>query len=142
MEKKSVRSVHIIINCSVFILAGDPKCPVLSYTKYVIHLHPMSDAFWQRPKRNVLPTDFVWFDNICIGNSTLNKLMNRITQSAGELHLKLRVFSVEQPLGSASPLQLSDLPTVYTTTNQKSALNPAFYAKAWATGNQLIREEY
>ncbi|XP_053398076.1 uncharacterized protein LOC123551310 [Mercenaria mercenaria] len=62
---------------------GDPKCPVLSYTQYVIHLHPMSDAFWQRPKRSVLPTDFVWYDNQSIGNSTLNKLMNRITQSAG-----------------------------------------------------------
>lgn len=62
---------------------GDPKCPVLSYTQYVIHLHPMSDAFWQRPKRSVLPTDIVWYDNQSIGNSTLNKLMNRITQSAG-----------------------------------------------------------
>ncbi|WAR07682.1 hypothetical protein MAR_017640 [Mya arenaria] len=62
---------------------GDPKCPVLSYTQYTIHLHPMSDAFWQRPKRNILPTDIVWFDNQSIGNSTLNRLMNRITSSAG-----------------------------------------------------------
>ena len=76
--------------CLCCIFVGDPKCPVLSYTQYVIHLHPMSDAFWQRPKRSVLPTDFVWYDNQSIGNSTLNKLMNRITQSAGKNQLYSR----------------------------------------------------
>ena len=50
---------------------------------YLTHLHPMSDAFWQRPKRSIQADDFVWYDNTSIGNSTLNKLMNRITTQAG-----------------------------------------------------------
>ena len=39
------------------------------------------------------------------------------------------MFSVGQSSLGIPPLQLADLPTVYTTTNQKSALDPAFYAK-------------
>lgn len=62
---------------------GDPKCPVNSFMLYLTHLHPMSDAFWQRPKRSIQADDFVWYDNTSIGNSTLNKLMNRITTQAG-----------------------------------------------------------
>lgn len=62
---------------------GDPKCPVNSFMMYLTHLHPMSDAFWQRPKRSIQADDFVWYDNTSIGNSTLNKLMNRITTQAG-----------------------------------------------------------
>ena len=68
---------------SVFFFTGDPKCPVNSFMMYLTHLHPMSDAFWQRPKRNIQADDFVWYDNTSIGNSTLNKLMNRITTQAG-----------------------------------------------------------
>ena len=37
-------------------------------------------------------------------------------------------FSGGSPRIALPPLQLSDLPTVYTTTNQKSPLDPAFYA--------------
>ena len=38
-------------------------------------------------------------------------------------------FSVRSTRIGIPPLQLADLPTVYTTTNQKSSLDPAFYAK-------------
>lgn len=43
----------------------------------------MTQAFWQRPKRHFIATDYVWFDNTPLGNSTLGKVMNRICQMAG-----------------------------------------------------------
>ncbi|XP_076444471.1 uncharacterized protein LOC143282682 isoform X2 [Babylonia areolata] len=62
---------------------GDPKCPVRSFLKYVEHLHPMTDAFWQRPKRNVNQSDYVWYDHSPMGTSTLNRIMQRISIMAG-----------------------------------------------------------
>ena len=49
--------------------------------------------------------------------------------SADRGYVTYRSFSVGSPRVGIPPLQLSELPTVYTTTNQKSALDPAFYAK-------------
>lgn len=43
----------------------------------------MTDAFWQRPKRNVNPSDYVWYDHSPMGNSTLSKIMQRISIMAG-----------------------------------------------------------
>ncbi|GFS17584.1 potassium channel tetramerisation domain containing 15b [Elysia marginata] len=62
---------------------GDPRCPLSSFLKYVTHLHPMMDAFWQRPKRNISSTDIVWYDHTPLGSSTLTKIMQRICQQAG-----------------------------------------------------------
>ncbi|XP_033740738.1 uncharacterized protein LOC117327721 [Pecten maximus] len=62
---------------------GDPRCPVASFLAYLSHLHPMTEAFWQRPKRSFVYDDYVWYDNTPLGNSTLSRLMTRICQSAG-----------------------------------------------------------
>ncbi|XP_005108675.1 uncharacterized protein LOC101859972 [Aplysia californica] len=62
---------------------GDPRCPLSSFLKYVTHLHPMTDAFWQRPKRNVSQSDYVWYDHTPLGSSTLTKIMQRISLQAG-----------------------------------------------------------
>ncbi|GFO05639.1 BTB/POZ domain-containing protein kctd1 [Plakobranchus ocellatus] len=62
---------------------GDPRCPLASFLKYVTHLHPMTDAFWQRPKRSVSQSDYVWYDHAALGSSTLTKIMQRISQQAG-----------------------------------------------------------
>ena len=48
-------------------------------------------------------------------------------QTASMIHDEC--FRLDSPRIGIPPLQLADLPTVYTTTNQKSALDPAFYAK-------------
>ncbi|XP_061171162.1 uncharacterized protein LOC133180708 [Saccostrea echinata] len=62
---------------------GDPKCPVASFLQYLTHLHPMTEAFWQRPKRNFVSEDYVWYDNTPLGNSTISKIMTRTCQMAG-----------------------------------------------------------
>ncbi|KAK6170472.1 hypothetical protein SNE40_018858 [Patella caerulea] len=62
---------------------GDPRCPLASFLRYVTHLHPMTDAFWQRPKRQVNESDYVWFDNTALGNSSLSKFMQKICLQAG-----------------------------------------------------------
>ncbi|CAG5123115.1 unnamed protein product [Candidula unifasciata] len=62
---------------------GDPRCPLSSFLKYVTHLHPMTDAFWQRPKRSVSQSDYVWYDHAPLGSSTLTKIMQRISLQAG-----------------------------------------------------------
>lgn len=62
---------------------GDPKCPVASFLQYLSHLHPMTEAFWQRPKRNFVSADYVWYDNTPLGNSTISKIMTRTCQMSG-----------------------------------------------------------
>ncbi|XP_060063319.1 uncharacterized protein LOC132543817 [Ylistrum balloti] len=71
------------IGDKMFERKGDPRCPVTSFLAYLSHLHPMTEAFWQRPKRSFVYDDYVWFDNTPLGNSTLSKIMTRICQSAG-----------------------------------------------------------
>ena len=44
----------------------------------------MTDAFWQRPKRNVAQSDYVWYDHAPLGSSTLTKIMQRISLQAGK----------------------------------------------------------
>ncbi|CAG2255054.1 KCTD1_15 [Mytilus edulis] len=62
---------------------GDHRCPVASFQKYVSHLHPMTEMFWQRPKRSFVASDLVWYDNTPLGNSTLSKIMTRMCSMAG-----------------------------------------------------------
>ena len=38
--------------------------------------------FWQRPKRNFVAADYVWYDNTPLGNSTLSKIMTRMCSMA------------------------------------------------------------
>ena len=67
----------------IYLITGDPRCPVASFLKYMSHLHPMTEMFWQRPKRTFVAADYVWYDNTPLGNSTLSKIMTRMCSMAG-----------------------------------------------------------
>ena len=64
-----------------------------SFLQYLSHLHPMTEAFWQRPKRNFVSADYVWYDNTPLGNSTISKIMTRTCQ-VGNMTLILGPLSV------------------------------------------------
>ena len=60
-------------------------CPVDSYCKYVSHLNPMCEAFWQRPKSQVSDEEEVWYNNmpeLPVGKNTLGTKMQTISREA------------------------------------------------------------
>lgn len=42
----------------------------------------MSECFWQRPKKSVQATDYIWYENTALGNSTLSKMMQKISRDS------------------------------------------------------------
>ena len=61
---------------------GGPLCPVLSFEKYVSHLTPNNEFFFQRPKRIVNKSDGVWYDNVVVGQRTLGEKMKKLSTDA------------------------------------------------------------
>ena len=57
-------------------------CPEESYCKYISHLNPLLDAFWQRPKSSVSVGEEVWFNNVPVGKNTLGTKMQTISRDA------------------------------------------------------------
>jgi len=68
-------------------LSGNPKCPVLSFEKYIAKLNSKLDCFWQKPTTKAVTEETVrWYENVPIGANTL------IT--------KMKVLSVEANLSA------------------------------------------
>ncbi|XP_029440796.1 uncharacterized protein LOC115080633 [Rhinatrema bivittatum] len=64
-------------------LKGNPRCPVLSFEKYIMKLHPENPAFWQRPKPSAPPTPSPWYGNAPIGKNALGNFMKTLSQDYG-----------------------------------------------------------
>ncbi|XP_069073850.1 uncharacterized protein [Pleurodeles waltl] len=64
-------------------LRGNPKCPVLSFEKYVMKLHPGHTAFWQRPKLAAPSNSSPWYSNTPVGKNTLGNYMKTLSQDYG-----------------------------------------------------------
>ncbi|XP_048764458.2 uncharacterized protein LOC125672286 [Ostrea edulis] len=62
---------------------GNPKCPVMSFEKYLSKLNPDCDALWQRPRSSISACSHVWYDNMVVGKNTLGSMMQRISKDAG-----------------------------------------------------------
>ena len=60
---------------------GDSHCPVKSFQKYLAHLNPRCDSFFQRPKKEA-GCEEVWYDNQCVGMNTLSKNKKNISKQA------------------------------------------------------------
>lgn len=61
---------------------GNLRCPVANFTKYLSKLHPLSTSLWQRPRKNVLMEDDVWYENSPLGHNTLGKMMDTMSREA------------------------------------------------------------
>ena len=116
------------------LIADAEVCP--SETSFTSLLHVYTSIFplhliYQQAETDELLIEMQLTHIIKCGDVAMTHLYKQLRVQ----FIKKRVFSVGHPQGSASPLQLSDLLTVYTTTNRNSALSPAFYAKALVPGN-------
>jgi hypothetical protein len=58
------------------------RCPVATFAKYLLKLNPSNPSLWQRPKKNVLIEDDVWYDNSSLGHNTLGKMMDTMSREA------------------------------------------------------------
>jgi len=55
-------------------LPGNPKCPVLSFEKYIAKLNSKLDCFWQKPATKTVTEETVrWYENVPVGANTLTK---------------------------------------------------------------------
>ena len=50
-----------------------PNCPVKSFVKYLSLLNPKLDSLFQRPKKQIQPSSSFWYDNMVLGEKTLNE---------------------------------------------------------------------
>ncbi|XP_069460819.1 uncharacterized protein [Ambystoma mexicanum] len=64
-------------------MKGNPKCPVLSFEKYIMKLHPGHSAFWQRPKLTTPSNSSPWYSNTPVGKNTLGNYMKNLSQDYG-----------------------------------------------------------
>ncbi|XP_021368181.1 uncharacterized protein LOC110459952 isoform X3 [Mizuhopecten yessoensis] len=62
-------------------IVGNPMCPVKSMDKYLSKRNPNKDAFFQRPKGHVHPTDMVWYESP-VGHGVLACLMSKMAEDA------------------------------------------------------------
>ena len=63
-------------------------CPVALFEKYLQHLNPK--FLFQRPTRNISPSDQLWYDNMVIGERSLgNKMKKYISWALKVLHQPL-----------------------------------------------------
>ena len=69
---------------ATIVAQGGPSCPVASFEKYVQHLNPASEFFFQRPRKflSVRANDVVWYDDLALGVHTLCNKMKVISQLA------------------------------------------------------------
>ena len=52
-------------------------CPVRSFIEYLTHLHPLQPTLWQRPRENVMTTDYIWYCSAPLGEKTLGNMMTK-----------------------------------------------------------------
>ena len=46
-------------------------CPVRSFIKYLLYLHPLQPALWQRPIENIKSEDTIWYTSAPLGEKSL-----------------------------------------------------------------------
>jgi hypothetical protein len=63
-------------------IKGNPACPVTSFRKYVMKLHPDCDCLWQRPLDAFDEDSDTWYYNRPIGKNPLGQLMKDISKMA------------------------------------------------------------
>lgn len=57
-------------------------CPVATFEKYLLHLNPICESFFQWPRKVIAPGDAVWYDNESVGENKLRRKMKEISQKA------------------------------------------------------------
>lgn len=66
----------------MFSQSDSTRCPVKYLKKFLGVLNPNQMALFQKPKRNVVPDDPVWFENFPIGVNRIGKMMREISTDA------------------------------------------------------------
>ncbi|XP_062598942.1 uncharacterized protein LOC134260397 [Saccostrea cucullata] len=61
---------------------GDPRCPVLSFKKYIGKLHPENPNFWQRPMKRKYEEKESWYENTAVGKNILYSFMANLSKEA------------------------------------------------------------
>ena len=75
-------------NAKMVACPGSPRCPVETVKNYFLHLHPMAEFFFQKP-RALSGAKFnpavnqIWYCNSPIGDRSLGEMMKKMTSRAG-----------------------------------------------------------
>lgn len=59
---------------------GTTMCPFKTFFLYKSKLNPSQDSLWQRPKKNWLIHDKVWYENMSLGVKLLGHMMTNLSQ--------------------------------------------------------------
>lgn len=89
----------------IMIAIDSPFCPVFSFEKYLSHLNPFNEFLFQRPKS--CGDGLVWYDNMAVGENTLKKKMQVISQQA-DLSTIYSNYSIKLMTSTMLDLPVSD----------------------------------
>ena len=68
----------------MYSVPGNPKCPVMSFEKYVAKLNRDVEIFCQKPSgKKVVADDFCWYDRAPLGKNALGDKMKTLSVEAG-----------------------------------------------------------
>ena len=84
--KKNLRVNDEYLEGGYIVENGDENCPLKSFLLYVNKLNPSLKCFFQRPKRSI-PSDGPWFDNMVLGEKSLEGMMKKISKEANLSHI-------------------------------------------------------
>ena len=63
--------------------------PLLAYEKYVSKLYPENSSLFQKPKKNYIFEQDIWYTKEVLGKNTLSGIMKSLSQSLSFLHKSL-----------------------------------------------------
>ena len=84
--KKNARVNDEFMEGGFIVEREDENCPVKSFLLYVSKLNPSLKSFFQRPKTRI-PSEGPWFDNMVLGEKTLQGMMKKLSKEANLSHI-------------------------------------------------------
>ncbi len=85
LEQNELKYIYDRDNC--ILAQGGPRCPVVSFVKYLSLLHPLCEWFFQRPNpqhANVNSNKYgIWYLSTPLGKNALAVFMKEISKRAG-----------------------------------------------------------
>jgi len=74
---------EVIPQRRMYHLPGNPRCPVMSFEKYILKLNRNSDDFWQKPAtRRLMLEELCWYETVPVGVNTLASKMKTLSVEA------------------------------------------------------------
>ena len=95
-------------------------CPVENFRKYISHLNPDNEAFFQAPRINIISEQDIWYQNQPLGVNTLFNMMAKMSED-GKLSKRYTNHCIRKTTASALDQYKFTLREIQSVTGLKCA---------------------